>query len=351
MSVCSTIKHQYESLKTLKQEFVSACEKAGNIDTLTNQQLIALQRLKHNLEIETTSFVEHLFVSPKAAEAIMNKDMGKDEKKRQFFGVNEIKIAFGFDIPKKDLPPIPFSTQELKEAKERGDYLIYRPDTYRPATAIADATPTPLTMQTIAELVQPTLTAINTEWKARYTGNDWCENESFYTKDTPRKGWVLVSKEPLSDSTNKNYLQQTDLLVKELHTLYPATDTRPIATTYHEAIKDFHSKRAEIEQLLKDNKWKEAADILELLLITKLTRHSAPEAYYDAMLLRASTKSDSLLSNIYTWTSSRSSSGDLVHVGNAGSSGALVDGWGPVNRDDDLGVSFVRSGPRVSRPS
>src|SRR3989338_3230935 len=160
MNLCNSIKLEYENLKKLKQEFVSACDKAkevvgGSFDDLPKIVLNSLWRKKATLETARNELKEKMFVSPEAAERIMNKDMGKDETKRRFFGIDAIKTAFDITLNKKDIPPIPWSTQELQEAHERGDYLIYRPD------RIPDGTPegTPLTMQKIAERVQPVFTA------------------------------------------------------------------------------------------------------------------------------------------------------------------------------------------------
>ena len=49
-NICRDLKLEYEALQTLKQEFVSACENAGSVDTLSDQELISIKRLKLKLE-------------------------------------------------------------------------------------------------------------------------------------------------------------------------------------------------------------------------------------------------------------------------------------------------------------
>ena len=68
MSVCSTLKHQYETLKTLTQEFVSVCAKVGgsaelttsNFQHLSTQDLRILQLLKQKLETARDSLREKI---------------------------------------------------------------------------------------------------------------------------------------------------------------------------------------------------------------------------------------------------------------------------------------------------
>ena len=50
MNTCVRIKNEYESLKALKQDFVLACEKSGDLRALSSQQLTELQALKRILE-------------------------------------------------------------------------------------------------------------------------------------------------------------------------------------------------------------------------------------------------------------------------------------------------------------
>lgn len=58
MSVCRDLKTEYDALKTLNNEFVLACEKAGDPRALSADQLRALQILQRALEQKRDEFVE-----------------------------------------------------------------------------------------------------------------------------------------------------------------------------------------------------------------------------------------------------------------------------------------------------
>lgn len=333
MSFCRSIKTEYDALKKLNSEFVSACAKGkqdGNFQHLSPQELQTLQLLKQALEKARDSLKEKFFVSPEAAEKIMNKN---------FFGPEAIEAAFNITLSPKDIPPIRWTTQELKEAKHRGEFLILRishtPDGAR------------LTMRKIAELVQPTLTA-NRKGEALVNFN-WDENESFYTQEPCRLGWALVYRDILPDSIEKDYIQQTRLLIDHLKN--KVFNNKPLSPEYQTAVDQFETylhdtfpnkTDEEINKNLGGPDCKRYAEALANQPITILTRHIASEAFYDAMLLRATTKYYSLLFDVYTWTSSCSSDGLLVNVGNADANGANVGGWNPDHRGMGIGVLFSR---------
>lgn len=60
MSICHSIKQEYETLKDLTQEFVSSCEKAGDPRALSADQLRTLQIQKQKLE-QARNTLEHKF--------------------------------------------------------------------------------------------------------------------------------------------------------------------------------------------------------------------------------------------------------------------------------------------------
>ena len=104
-----------EQVKYLVDAMLTECpEELEFFNKFVDKELV--NRLKQTLETARNELKEKMFVSPEAAERIMNKDMGKDETKRRFFGIDAIKTAFDITLNKKDIPPIPWSTQELQEA-------------------------------------------------------------------------------------------------------------------------------------------------------------------------------------------------------------------------------------------
>ena len=90
------------------------------------------------------------------------------------------------------------------------------------------------------------------------------------------------------------------------------------------------------------NDWKTAAEALEKLKITHLTRQTPVEALHD-LLVYKQVNGANLLPGRYTWTSRRASDGYLVNIGYFDAGGASVSGHEPDYVDDDIGVSLSRS--------
>ncbi len=253
--------------------------------------------------------------------------------KEDCLGPEEVKQALGIEIDPNGVPPIPFSKEELERAKGLNQFLILRID--------KDNEGKPLTMQRINELAQPRFDAEN-KGKLLYKV-DWYASEPFYTQETSSLSWALVSKEIIPDSTNKNYLDQTELLIEYLKT--QVFQNKPLPTEYQEAIKEFEKQKPSIAKIIgssKEPEWKKAAQKLESLKITQLLRRSPVETIYDSTVYFQTTGQRILL-NRYDWTSCRDSSGSLVSVGSFYAAGASVHGWYPGHVYDSLGVSLSRS--------
>jgi hypothetical protein len=250
-----------------------------------------------------------------------------------FLGPDTVETVWGMKLEAKDIPPIPFSRADLERAKELNQQLVLRVD------KAVDGLP--LTMQKMNEHIQPKLTQGN-QGKLLYN-TDWYANEELYTTETPQASWALVSKEVIPNSTNKNYLEQTEILVSYLKN--EVFKDMVIPPEYQEAIQEFESKKADlallIDDLVNDN-WQEAAKQLSELAITKLTRQTPSEALYD-LSTHFLTNNDRHLKSTYTWTNRRSSDGQFVRVGSADAVGARVLAYEPGYRRGYLGVSFSRS--------
>ncbi|MFH1668280.1 MAG: hypothetical protein ABH884_04660, partial [Candidatus Komeilibacteria bacterium] len=239
------------------------------------------------------------------------------------------------DISPEDLPKIPFSKERLEQAKELGQYLILR----------ADKAPdgTPLTMSAMHDLMQEKYKDVD-DHKLLYAEDDeghlkddvWYKEEDLYTKETTRLAWSLTSKEVIPDSTNKNYLEQTELMVEYIQKHVFKDQTIP--KKYQEAITEFKAKKDKIEELL-DSDWEKAAKMLEDLKLTDLTRALPADVLFDNISYYLK-NTDKLLETKYTWTKCRSSAGLFVHVGNADSDGTSVGRNRPAYRHAHLGVSF-----------
>jgi hypothetical protein len=170
---------------------------------------------------------------------------------------------------------------------------------------------------------------------------DWCKNERFFTEETPKTAWALVSKDLVPGSINKNYFEQTELLVQYLKGQVFKDQQMP--PEYQEAIEEFEKQRRDLKELTDRYKdWQKAAERFEQLKITQLTRHTPVEMLYDTMMAFQN-NDERLLPRAETWTSRRSSYGSLVYGGYFDSMGVDVSHGNPGHRYGNLGVSFSRS--------
>lgn len=225
--------------------------------------------------------------------------------------------------------PVPFSKEELLRAKELGQFLVYRTD--------KDPMGNPLTMQKLQHLLQP---KFDGEGKGKVLYDPvWYKGEEFFTTETPKAGWALVSKEVIPNSASKNYLQQIDAIEDYVKNRVFAGGVVPVA--YQHAFAEYGDKKARIAKLIKDEDWKSAAKELAGLQVNKIFRQSPVEAVYDLMSYFAK-NGERPLGSMYTWTNKQSSYGYLVDVGAFDEGGARVyDGY-PDYTDGDLGVVFSR---------
>lgn len=235
---------------------------------------------------------------------------------QDFYGAAEIERTFG--IRPTDLPPIPFTYDELKRAHSLGHMLICR-------QSFLAGNPV-----TIA-FMDKRMGALGKQPARWDIANSWSKDEAFQTSETSRQGWALVAKDVLPGSTNKNFWEQTELLARE----YSQSMAHSLAVTEWDGAKD-HIKS------FMSSDWKEAARQLSALNINRLTRQTAVEVIYDA-LLRREIYGVQPLQNMYTWTSDRVSGGGLVYVGDFASDGAGVYYHGPRSAAPNLGVVFSRS--------
>jgi DNA polymerase III delta prime subunit len=247
---------------------------------------------------------------------------------KEVLGPKELQDIWGIELATEDIPEIPFSQEELERAKELGQYLILR----------ADKTPDgkPLTILAMDVLKKQDFEEAG-GGKILYD-IDWYKNEDFFTKENPALSWALTSKEVIPDSTNKNYLEQTEEIISYIKN--EVFKDIEIPEEYRKAITEFEKEKEEIQNLMSSD-WQKAAEKLENLKITQLTRQTPAEVLFDGISYFLKNK-EKLLENIYTWTSRRRSDGRLVRVGDAGSDGAYVRGSAPDYSNSSLGVSFSR---------
>jgi hypothetical protein len=245
------------------------------------------------------------------------------------FGPEAVEKTFGIKLEYKDIPPIPFTGEELERAKELGQLLIRRVD------KAADGKP--LTMKKMSELVSPRFAK---EGKGKVLiDTDGYQNEEFDSKESPVLRWALVSKEIVPSSTSKDYVQQTETIIDYLKT--QVFKDQPISEQYQVAFQEFESQKAQIVGLISSNDRQKAAELLEALKITELTHQTPAEALYDT-LVRYETANVCHFQNKIAWTRRRSSDGRLVGVGGFGADGLRVGGSDPDFSNPVLGVALSR---------
>jgi len=245
------------------------------------------------------------------------------------FGPQEVEKTFGVRLA--EVPDVPFSIEELERAEKLGQMLVLRVD--------KTAEGKPMSMEAMNEILVK-------KWQKEGKGEifrtaegwrDWIGKE-FFTTEHPRLGWALVSKDVLPESLSKNYLEQTEVIIKTLRD--KAFKDLELPEEYTEAIAEFESKKKKLTELM-DSNWQEAAKQLVALKITQLTRQNIPEAVYDVAMYHDK-NNERLLADKYAWLASLDPDGPLVDLGHFGASGVGGGGWEPGGRRGGLGVSLSR---------
>ena len=249
--------------------------------------------------------------------------MGQD-----YLGAEAIKNAFGVEV---GAPSIPFSEEELLRAKELGQMLVLRVDTLQGE---------PTSIRQINDLLAE-------KWKREEKGDvlntyqRWrheIKGEKLFEEEAIRPGWALVSKDLVPETTDKNYIEQTERLVT--HLKEDIFKDQNLKGEYAQAVQEFESQKAELTELMTSN-WQECAKRLVELKITQLCRQTDEENIYDLALYYSAT-GKRLLPNKYSWSGSCSQDGSLVGVGAFDAGGVYGGRWDPEDHSDFTGVLFSR---------
>lgn len=236
----------------------------------------------------------------------------------QVFDANDVKKVWGVEIV--EVPPIPFSKEDLEKAKEMGMFLILRVE--------KDSNGETLSSKRMEELLQSKLTAQNLG-KIFYNKEQY-QHEDFFIKEKLTFGWALTSGEVLPDSQNKNYVEQTKLLRDELKRVgWLAPDEEQECTD---------ARLEQLTQLLTTDQ-NEAVRQLVSLKINQNHRLSFAEINYDRLSILVG-QSQRILETNHSYSKSCSAEAKLVSIGYCDFGGALVDHWKPDNQNVNLGVSF-----------
>ncbi len=252
-----------------------------------------------------------------------------------FLGPKEVFNTFGVKLKKSEIPPIPFSKEELKTAARLNQKLILRISTAKDGS--------PLTMQKMNEELEEKFETVD---KGAILYDNERKDEEFFTTETPTKSkaqWALVSTKIIPNSFRENYLEQTEILVDYLKTGIMPTLSKTKQAQYEEAIAEFETQKETIQELMDEDDCIEASEQLAELQINQMTRQSPSQVLYD-LLLTFDNKGERLLKEMNTWTKALDSSGSLVYVGHFDACGADVSAYDALDRGEyRLGVAFSRT--------
>jgi len=267
------------------------------------------------------------------------------------FGPEQVEQAFGIHI--ENVPNIPFTKEQLEQAERKGMDLILYTDKLQNGKDL-----TGLSLVTYLQNKQSSGATPTEKYPIlnSFESNNWKRTEPFFTTETPQSPqnqgtyWKLVSREVIPNSTNQNYLEQTQTLANYIRSLYNEDPANPkdIPPDIQQALNEFEDLLKN-EPQLKDKVtstdetiWKPVAQTLANLKLTELFRESFIENLY-RLTLTDRTKAQNvaqLLLSMYSWTKTLTSAGYLVRSGRFDGTGASVGGGRPGYSDSDFGCSF-----------
>ena len=194
-------------------------------------------------------------------------------------GAEEAHAVFGVRV---EAPPLPFTAEELNDAKANGEMLVLR---------LAKEGGTPLTLQRMIQHLPQLFDERYLRKMGYQLRDDWgIELEPLATTDTCTFGWALVRKEILDETRNLAYDEQEAVV----------TRTR-----------------------------------------VDLRRRTAVEAAYDT-LLHFGARHARLLEKTWDWTKSRTVDGGYLNVGGFGPAGLQILSFSRAVRHAALGVCPTR---------
>ena len=256
-----------------------------------------------------------------------------------FFGPEEVNAVLGLEFPKGRIPEITFSKEVLENLKDTHQLILYGGG-YRKIPETGGY------FGVNGQEFDARLQNKKKDGTKLLYDVDWYKNEEFFTRDSSELQWKIVSKDLIPNSTSKNYLEQTDVLVDCVESMY--TDPAKIPSEIMGALMEWHDlkrNRKKFDELKKfvessdEVEWKSAADTLEKLKLTQMFRESFIEWFYRTALTERAT-GERLLPNKYSWTKSRTSDGYFVGAGDFGDGGGGVSGWRPGDSPSSLGCAF-----------
>jgi hypothetical protein len=278
--------------------------------------------------------------SPEKAKEILGKD---------FLGAEAVEKTFGFAVSLEEIPPIRFSAKELKEAQAHNEQLILR--------VSHDGEGNPMTMERMLKIMakrmqkkEKLLFAQNNPGAEELPDDCWFKKEEFFWNDKVKMEWVLVGKDFVLDTTDKNYVEQTLEIYKYLkERKFLSEKEKAEYAGLENKLKQYCEEMgmdwktlSVLDQPKYEKNWPEVAKKLANLPINQKHRRNSAGILFDWLMNFKAGNGRGKLENLYDWSTTVSSAGDLLNIGYFDSDGAHVSGYDPANSDDGLGVVFVR---------
>ena len=234
-------------------------------------------------------------------------------------GPEEVIRTFGASPSINQVPPIPFTEEELDRAKALGQCL----ELHEPISMLE-------MNRVLGNKLGDGALLYNT---GRY------EKEPFYaTNKSATWHWRLTTKTVIPDSTGVDYLNQSLVLARYLKTQVYAGQDLP--ELYAQAIAELEARKQKLAKLMNKD-WQKAALELSNLAINQRCRET-PSQVLQSIAMCQAVNGDYLLSNTWTWTNTRTADGRLVLVGDAAPHGVHGDRDDSRLSDGILGVRFSR---------
>ncbi|MBI5794125.1 AAA family ATPase [Candidatus Uhrbacteria bacterium] len=245
------------------------------------------------------------------------------------YGPEAVKATWGRNLSVPEIPPLPYTREQLEAAKKLNMMLVLRID--------KDDHGQPLTAERMFEMIEPRLQAAG---KGKLLVSvDWYAAQSFYVTGTSKPEWKLVTRDVIPGSKNLDYADQTKLLRDTLAAQPDLTQAEQEAI-----VEASDSVLADLKAMATtDATWQQAAERLAQLRLNVNHRRRFSDVVFDhATLLE--TKGVRLFNgqSVYDWTNDRTSGGDLVLAGSPDAAGMNVNRWHPRHLNSRLGVSLSR---------
>ncbi|KKW33484.1 MAG: hypothetical protein UY76_C0001G0003 [Candidatus Uhrbacteria bacterium GW2011_GWA2_52_8d] len=281
--------------------------------------------------------VFRLVLSRKTPETAPTPETANLQEARDILGVDNVygpeavKATWDRDLTSAEIPPVPYSREQLEGAKAMNMMLVLRLD--------KDIDGQPLTSKRIHEVIEPKLQATK---KGKLLHNiNWYAGEPFYVGATPNLEWKLVTRDVIDGSKNMDYTDQTRLLRDTLAAQPGLTQQEKDAIA--EASDDMLARLKTEAESSDDTIWKRAAMKLAELQINANHRRRFVDVFFDHVtLLQSQGRRLFDGTRVYDWTSDSASVGSLVSAGDPDSDGMSVGEWGPGDSGGSLGVSLSR---------